>query len=108
MPTITQFEYIIAVNKAKHFAIHRTFLKRNKNGTTQRHEITEENSNEIIKSIQKKGITEGFIVVDDNTKVSISPKDISKTGISHILENTHAQSYIINDSGPTQSDAENE
>ena len=71
------FIRVRSLNKAKHFAIHRTFLKRDKNGITQRHEITEENSNEIIKSIQKKGITEGFIVVDDKAKVSISPKDIT-------------------------------
>ena len=71
------FIRVRSLNKAKHFAIHRTFLKRDKNGITQRHEITEENSNEIIKSIHKKGITEGFIVVDDNVKVSISPKDIT-------------------------------
>ncbi len=71
------FIRVRSLNKAKHFAIHRTFLKRDKNGITQRHNITEHNSNEIIRSIQKKGITEGFIVVDNNDNVPISPRDIT-------------------------------
>ena len=72
------FIRVRSLNKAKHFAIHRTYIKRDENGKTRTFDITEKNCNEIIKSIQKKGITEGFIIVDEtNKKKSISPKEIT-------------------------------
>ena len=38
-----------SLNKAKHFAVHRTYLKRKKDGKTITQKITEENSDAIIK-----------------------------------------------------------
>ena len=43
-----------SLNKAKHFAVHRTFLKRNKNGKSITEKITKENCEKIIKSIEKR------------------------------------------------------
>ena len=71
------FIRVRSLNKAKHFAIHRTYIKRDENGKTRTFDITEKNCDEIIKSIQKKGITEGFIIVDETNKKSISPKEIT-------------------------------
>ena len=71
------FIRVRSLNKAKHFAIHRTYLKRNDNGETIQHSITEKNCDEIIKSIQQKGITEGFIVLDGKINKTISPEDIT-------------------------------
>ena len=66
-----------SINKAKHFAVHRTYLKRNKNGKTITENITKDNCDSIIESIESKGITEGFIIVDDNEDKNISPADIT-------------------------------
>ena len=71
------FIRVRSLNKAKHFAIHRTYIKRDENGKTRTFDITEKNCDEIIKSIQKKGITEGFIIVDESNKKSISPTEIT-------------------------------
>ncbi len=71
------FLRIRSLNKAKHFAIHRTYLKRNENGDTTSHNITSENCDLIIDSIQKKGITEGFIVIENSLSKKISPSDIT-------------------------------
>ena len=66
-----------SLNKAKHFAVHRTYLKRNKSGKTITENITKDNCDTIIESIESKGITEGFIIVDDNEDKNISPTDIT-------------------------------
>ncbi len=71
------FLRVRSLNKAKHFAIHRTYLKRDKNGDTSSHKITEENCDLIIESLQKKGITEGFIVLENNNSKQILPSDIT-------------------------------
>lgn len=76
------FIRVRSLNKAKHFAIHRTYLNRNANNETTRQIITEENSDRIIKSIQEKGITEGFIILDEFNNQNIAPKDIT-----HKLQN---------------------
>ena len=71
------FIRVRSLNKAKHFAIHRTYLKRNDKGETIKLNITENNCDEIIKSIQQKGITEGFIVLEGKNNETISPEDIT-------------------------------
>ena len=71
------FIRVRSLNNAKHFAIHRTYINRDENGKTRTFDITEKNCDEIIKSIQKKGVTEGFIIVDETNKKSISPKEIT-------------------------------
>ena len=65
-----------SLNKAKHFAIHRTYLKRDERGNTTTEVINEKNCDSIIQSINNKGITEGFIIVDNNNDNVISPNDI--------------------------------
>ncbi len=71
------FLRIRSLNKAKHFAIHRTYLKRTEKGDTTIHQINHDNCDMIIESIQKKGITEGFIVIQSNISEKISPSDIT-------------------------------
>ncbi len=71
------FIRVRSLNKAKHFAVHRTFLKRDKNGQTTTHQITESNCEKIIQSLEKKGITEGFIIVENETNKTIEPSDIT-------------------------------
>ena len=71
------FIRVRSLNRAKHFAIHRTYIKRDENGKTKTFDITKKNCDEIIKSIHEKGITEGFIIVDEANKKSISPKEIT-------------------------------
>ncbi len=71
------FIRVRSLNKAKHFAVHRTYLKREHDGKTITQKITEKNSDIIIKSIESKGITEGFIIVDNDKGLNISPADIT-------------------------------
>ena len=74
---------IRSLNKAKHFAIHRTFTKRFPNGKEVNSKINEDIKDILVKSIEKKGITEGFILkFNENDEFSdfienqIEPKDI--------------------------------
>ena len=71
------FIRVRSLNKAKHFAVHRTFLKRDKDGQTTSHQITESNCEKIIQSLEKKGITEGFIIVENDINKTIEPEDIT-------------------------------
>ena len=71
------FIRVRSANKAKHFAVHRTFLKRDKDGQTTTHQITESNCEKIIQSLEKKGITEGFIIVENDIDKIIEPEDIT-------------------------------
>jgi organic radical activating enzyme len=77
------FIRIRSLNKAKHFAIYRTFTKRFPDGKEINAKIHEDVKNILVKSIEKKGITEGFILkFDKNNKFSdfidekIEPNDI--------------------------------
>ena len=71
------FIRVRSLNKAKHFAVHRTYLKRGSNGETTTHEITENNCEKIIESLEHKGITEGFIIVENDKNKNINPNDIT-------------------------------
>ena len=74
---------IRSINKAKHFAVYRTYTKRT-NGNEENVPITTEVIDQIIKSIEKKGITEGFILnlaekkfdEKENKAKKISPDDV--------------------------------
>ena len=67
---IGPFIRIRSLNKAKHFAIYRTFTKRFPDGKEVNTEIKEDIKDILVKSIQK-GITEGFILrFDENDKYS--------------------------------------
>ena len=68
---IGPFIRIRSLNKAKHFAIYRTFTKRFPDGKEVNTEIKEDIKDILVKSIQKKGITEGFMLrFDENDKYS--------------------------------------
>ena len=68
---VGHFIRIRSLNKAKHFAIYRTFTKRFPNGKEVNTEIKENIQDILVKSIQKKGITEGFILrFDENDNYS--------------------------------------
>ena len=71
------FIRVRSLNKAKHFAVHRTYLKRDSNGETTNHKITENNCDKIIESLEHKGITEGFIIVETDNNRNINPSDIT-------------------------------
>ena len=71
------FLRIRSLNKAKHFAIHRSYIKRDEKGINTSHKITNDNCDMIIDSLQKKGITEGFIVIENDKSKKISPTDIT-------------------------------
>ena len=71
------FIRVRSLNKGKHFAVHRTYLKRGEDGKTITKNINSENCDLIIKSIKEKGITEGFIIIDNNEENFISPSDIT-------------------------------
>lgn len=71
------FIRVRSLNKAKHFAIHRTYLKRDSSGETTTHEITESNCDKIIESLEHKGITEGFIIIENDNYENIKPSDIT-------------------------------
>ena len=62
---------IRSLNKAKHFAVYRTFTKRFPNGREVNAKIVEDIQDILVKSIKKKGITEGFILkFDENNNYS--------------------------------------
>ncbi len=62
---IGEFVRIRSLNKAKHFAVHRTFIKRYPDGTEKNVNIDKNIKDILIKSIEKRGITEGFILKFD-------------------------------------------
>ena len=77
------FIRIRSLNKAKHFTIYRTFTKRFPNGEEINLKINDEIKDILVKSIEKKGITEGFILkfnendeYSDFTENKIEPEDI--------------------------------
>ena len=70
------FIRVRSVNKAKHFAVHRTFLKRDKDGQTTTHQITESNCEKIIQSLEKK-VLQRFIIVENDIDKIIEPEDIT-------------------------------
>ena len=78
------FVRIRSLNKAKHFAVHRTFIKRYPDGTEKNVNIDKNIKDILIKSIEKRGITEGFILkFDENDNYyefeenKIQPENIS-------------------------------
>ena len=81
---------IRSLNKAKHFAIYRTFTKRFPNGKEVNAEIKKDIQDILVKSIKKKGITEGFILkFDDDDKFSdFTEEKISPESIRHISGNS--------------------
>ena len=83
---VGHFIRIRSLNKAKHFAIYRTFTKRFPDGKEVNAEIKEDIKDILVKSIQKKGITEGFILkFDENDKFSdFVDEKISPEKIRHI------------------------
>ena len=62
---IGHFIRIRSLNKAKHFAVYRTYTKRFPDGKEINEKINENIKDILIKSIKKKGITEGFILKFD-------------------------------------------
>jgi hypothetical protein len=74
---------IRSINKAKHFAVYRSYTKRT-NDNEENVPITTDVIDQLIKSIEKKGITEGFILNLDEKKFDekenkakkISPDDV--------------------------------
>ncbi|MDC0125366.1 radical SAM protein [Candidatus Pelagibacter sp.] len=77
---------IRSLNKAKHFAVYRTFTKRFPNGKEVNAEIVEDIQDILVKSIKKKGITEGFILkFDENDNYSDFIDDnINPENIRHV------------------------
>lgn len=67
---------IRSFNKAKHFAVYRSYIKRS-NNLDQNTPLTADIINKLIKSIEKKGITEGFILNDDEDNLN-KKKNITK------------------------------
>ena len=69
----SQGHYIMvrSSNKAKHFAIHRNFIRRDNKGNSHTEKITEKIIPVIESSISKKGITEGFILYDDDLNKNV-------------------------------------
>ncbi len=63
-------------NKAKHFAIHRNFTRRDKEGNSHTEKITKNLIPLIENSISKKGITEGFIIYEDDLNNNVKLTDI--------------------------------
>ena len=63
-------------NRAKHFAIHRNFTRRDKKGNSYTEKITKNIIPLIENSISKKGITEGFIIYDDDLNSDVALGDI--------------------------------
>ena len=57
---VGHFIRIRSVNKAKHFAVYRTFTKRFPDGKEINAKIDGDIKDILVKSIQKKGITEGL------------------------------------------------
>ena len=90
---IGHFIRIRSLNKAKHYAVYRTFTKRIPDGKEINVEISEDIKNILVKSIEKKGITEGFILkFDENDNYSdfidekISPENIKKNNIVLLVD----------------------
>ena len=84
--SIGPFIRIRSLNKAKHFAIYRTFTKRFPNGQEVNADIKEDIKDILVKSIKAKGITEGFILKfdeDDNYSDFLEEK-IDPENIRHI------------------------
>ena len=83
---IGHFIRIRSLNKAKHFAVYRTFTKRFPDGKEVNAEIKEDIQDILVKSIQKKGITEGFILkFDENDNYSdFIDEKISPEKIRHV------------------------
>jgi organic radical activating enzyme len=83
---VGHFIRIRSLNKAKHFAVYRTFTKRFPNGKEVNAEIKEDIKDILVKSIQKKGITEGFILkFDENDEYSdFLDEKISPEKIRHV------------------------
>tara|TARA_B110000008_G_scaffold278891_1_gene324013 strand:- start:284 stop:1768 length:1485 start_codon:yes stop_codon:yes gene_type:complete len=83
---VGHFIRIRSLNKAKHFAVYRTFTKRFPSGKEVNATINEDVKNILVKSIQKKGITEGFILkFDENDKYSdFIDENINPENIRHI------------------------
>ena len=77
-------------NKAKHFAVYRTFTKRFPNGKEVNADISEEIQDILVKSIKEKGITEGFILkFDENDNYSnFDEEKINPDEIRHISGNS--------------------
>ena len=106
------FIRVRSLNKAKHFAVHRTYLKREHDGKTITQKITEKNSDIIIKSIESKGITEGFIIVDNDKGLNISPADITHK-LQEVLEicdriNVLRRGKIVGEEQPKKTDKQKE
>ena len=83
---IGHFIRIRSLNKAKHFAVYRTFTKRFPSGKEVNADIKEDIKDILVKSIQKKGITEGFILkFDENDKYTdFIEEKITPENIRHI------------------------
>ena len=83
---VGHFIRIRSVNKAKHFAVYRTFTKRFPDGKEINAKIDGDIKDILVKSIQKKGITEGFILkFDENDKYSdFLEKKINPENIRHV------------------------
>ena len=80
------FIRIRSLNKAKHFAVYRTYTKRFPDGKEINEKINENIKDILIKSIKKKGITEGFILkFDENNNFSdFYDESIQPENIRHI------------------------
>jgi hypothetical protein len=83
---IGHFIRIRSLNKAKHYAVYRTFTKRFPDGKEINVEISEDIKNILVKSIEKKGITEGFILkFDENDKYSdFIDEEIAPENVRHV------------------------
>ena len=83
---IGHFIRIRSLNKAKHFAVYRSFTKRFPDGKEVNAEIKEDIKDILVKSIKKKGITEGFILkFDKNDRYSdFVDEKISPENIRHV------------------------
>ena len=83
---VGHFIRIRSVNKAKHFTVYRTFTKRFPDGKEINAKIDGDIKDILVKSIQKKGITEGFILkFDENDKYSdFLEKKINPENIRHV------------------------
>ena len=84
--SIGPFIRIRSLNKAKHFAIYRTFTKRFPNGEEVNADIKEDIKDILVKSIKTKGITEGFILkFDENDNYTdFLEEKINPENIRHI------------------------